>query len=195
MPSPTQAGGQFTPRLHNQVYPFIYPSKFKATLDSQVILITGSVGTLGQALAESFAVAGANLWLVYNRTAPPQSLRDRCLGLGASSVTNVQCDVASYAECLTLTKRLLDKEGKVDVLVNNAGANSLGPVCLRGGSLILRLRTAEAYCQANNTGRLTSSIPGILNNLFMSSTSTSTGPSISCDFCCQASERGAVDGY
>ncbi len=29
------------PRLHNEVYPFIYPSKFKGTFEGKVVVITG----------------------------------------------------------------------------------------------------------------------------------------------------------
>jgi hypothetical protein len=32
---------QFPPRLHNDVYPFIYPSKFKGSLQDKVAIITG----------------------------------------------------------------------------------------------------------------------------------------------------------
>jgi NAD(P)-dependent dehydrogenase (short-subunit alcohol dehydrogenase family) len=71
-----------------------------------ILYDVGSAGTLGQALAESFAVAGANLWLVYNRTPPSELLKDRCLSLGARSVKNVQCDVASLKECRSLSQRV-----------------------------------------------------------------------------------------
>lgn len=32
---------QFPPRLHNDVYPFIYPKKFQGSLRDKVTLITG----------------------------------------------------------------------------------------------------------------------------------------------------------
>ncbi|OIW22844.1 NAD(P)-binding protein [Coniochaeta ligniaria NRRL 30616] len=121
-------GTQFPPRLHNDLYPFIYPKKFQASLQDKVTIITGSAGTIGKALAECFAVAGAKLVLVYNRTRPPPEFEERCRSLGARGVTLVQCNVADLQGCKSLVQKTLEAEGKVDILVNNAGANSLGPM-------------------------------------------------------------------
>lgn len=30
-----------TPRLHSDVYPFIYPAKYRGALDDQVVVVTG----------------------------------------------------------------------------------------------------------------------------------------------------------
>jgi len=35
---------QRTPRIHNEIYPFIYPSKFEGVLRDKVTLITGIAG-------------------------------------------------------------------------------------------------------------------------------------------------------
>ena len=130
MPS-EPAVAQYPPRLHNEVYPFIYPSKFRGSLQGKVTLITGrymtgvvifqgssqlltsspgSAGTIGQALAESFAVAGANLVLVYNRTKPPTELSERCTRFGASAVTFVQCNVSDLESCEGLVKQVRPHE-------------------------------------------------------------------------------------
>ncbi|KAB5559600.1 hypothetical protein GE09DRAFT_61438 [Coniochaeta sp. 2T2.1] len=122
---------QFPPRLHNEVYPFIYPKKFQGSLHDKVTIITGAAGTIGKALAECFAVAGAKLVLVYNRTRPSLEFEARCASLGARGVTLIQCNVADLEGCKSLVAQVVDTEGKVDILINNAGANSLGPVSLR----------------------------------------------------------------
>ncbi|KAK1771921.1 NAD(P)-binding protein [Phialemonium atrogriseum] len=119
---------QYPPRLHNDVYPFIYPSKFKGSLQGKVAIITGAAGTIGQGLAESFAVAGATLVLVYNRTKPSEALLDRCRTFGASAISTLQCNVSQLENCEKLVQQVLDSQGKVDILVNNAGANDLGPL-------------------------------------------------------------------
>lgn len=85
---------QSTPRFRTDVYPFIHPSKFRASLQDKVTIITGAAGAIGQGLAESFAVAGARLVLTYNRTPPPQGLKERCEELGAAGVEFEKCDVA-----------------------------------------------------------------------------------------------------
>ncbi|AEO67846.1 uncharacterized protein THITE_2049423 [Thermothielavioides terrestris NRRL 8126] len=122
------AAPQFVPRFRSDVYPFISPSKFRGSLKDKVAIITGTAGAIGQALAESFAVAGAKLVLTYNKTVPPPALTERCLRFGAGAVEFVQCDVAQLEGCEALVRKTLDLHGRVDILVNNAGANGLGPM-------------------------------------------------------------------
>ncbi|KAK3391478.1 hypothetical protein B0T20DRAFT_423838 [Sordaria brevicollis] len=124
--STTTKPPQFAPRSHNDVYPFILPKRFRGALKDKVTIITGSAGTIGQALAECFAVAGAKLVLTYNNTPPPTTLKERCVNLGASDVSFVKCNVAELKGCEDLVKQVLQTQGKVDILINNAGANSLG---------------------------------------------------------------------
>ncbi|KAK1753393.1 hypothetical protein QBC47DRAFT_453283 [Echria macrotheca] len=119
---------QFIPRFRTDVYPFIAPSKFRGALQDKVAIITGATGTIGQGLAESFAVAGAKLVLTYNRTPPPSSLTERCVKFGASSIDFVSCDVSSLEGCEALVQRALQLHGRIDILINNAGANSLTPM-------------------------------------------------------------------
>lgn len=42
MESSEQVKNEFPPRLHNEVYPFIYPKKFKGSLQDKVAIITGT---------------------------------------------------------------------------------------------------------------------------------------------------------
>ncbi|KAH6623790.1 hypothetical protein F5144DRAFT_584317 [Chaetomium tenue] len=122
------APAQFTPRFRTDIYPYIYPSKFRGSLQGKVAIITGAAGAIGQALAESFAVAGAALVLTYHRTPPPAELQERCVRFGAAAVEFVKCDVSALEGCEGLVGKALELHGKVDILVNNAGVNGLGPL-------------------------------------------------------------------
>lgn len=124
-----------TPRLHSDVYPFIYPTKYRGALDDQVVIVTGrkrsflasgtlegtplpaeaepmadmsrpagSAGALGHAAAECFAVAGARLVLVHNRT-PPAS-KEHFEALGARDAIALRCDVADLSSCEELVRRV-----------------------------------------------------------------------------------------
>ncbi|KAK1833435.1 hypothetical protein QBC39DRAFT_254572 [Podospora conica] len=123
-PSPP---AQFIPRFRTDVYPYIAPSKFRGSLKDKVTIITGAVGVIGKGLAESFAVAGAKLILTYNNTPPPPDFSARCLELGATSVEFVKCNVASLEGCEELVNQTITTHGTIDILINNAGANGLGP--------------------------------------------------------------------
>ena len=67
---------------------------------------TGSAGTIGKALAECFAVAGAKLVLVYNRTRPSPEFEEKCRDLGARGVTLIQCNVADLQGCRSLVQKV-----------------------------------------------------------------------------------------
>ncbi|TDZ14519.1 11-beta-hydroxysteroid dehydrogenase-like 2 [Colletotrichum orbiculare MAFF 240422] len=118
---------QRKPRLHNEVYPFIYPSKFKGSLKGEVAVVTGSTGTIGRAVAECFSTAGASLVLTYNRTPPSEAFRQTCLQLGAGAVTFIQCNVSNLESCRNLIEQTEQQFEKVDILINNAGVEGVGP--------------------------------------------------------------------
>ncbi|KAK8092081.1 Dehydrogenase reductase SDR family member 7B [Apiospora hydei] len=63
----------------------------------------GSAGAIGQAIAECFAVAGAKLVLVFNRT--PPAAKEHFTGLGAADVLAVQCNVAELPSCEELVRQ------------------------------------------------------------------------------------------
>ncbi|KAK7918266.1 hypothetical protein PG985_010140 [Apiospora marii] len=193
------------PRLHNDVYPFIYPSKFRGSLQGKVALITGSAGAIGQAVAECFAVAGAKMVLAYNQTQP--ATKEHFTGLGAADVLAVQCNVAELPSCEELVRQALEAFGTVDILVNNAGANGLEPmhvqspdsfihdlaVNLHGPYYLMRLlmpgmRVKRSGCVLNITSRA-----GVLPNVpFSTSYHASKAALINLTGCVQS--EADVDG-
>ncbi|KAH7258859.1 uncharacterized protein BKA55DRAFT_638480 [Fusarium redolens] len=100
--------GQQPPRIHNEIYPFLHPLKFRNSLKGQVVLITGALGTIAGAVAESFATAGASLFLSDIGSSLADSTKERLLYLGADAVHYSRCDATSTV-------------GEVDVLINGAG--------------------------------------------------------------------------
>jgi uncharacterized protein len=84
------------------------------------VLITGASRGIGEALAHSFAEAGAIVALVARTE---DSLRALAAELGG---TARPADLSDSKQVATLIQRVEDEAGPIDVLVNNAGIESTG---------------------------------------------------------------------
>lgn len=85
------------------------------------VLITGASGTIGRGLSLSFAKAGYDVGVHYNRnreSAEEVANEVRALGVKASIVTGSVAKQSDIAAMFEILKREL---GGVDVMVNNAG--------------------------------------------------------------------------
>jgi len=88
-----------------------------AGFDGRVAIVTGGAGGIGLAVGRRLAAAGAKVVLVDLRR-DAVSAAAESLGPGA---TAVQADVGSAAEVEGLVARTLEREGRIDILINNAG--------------------------------------------------------------------------
>lgn len=88
-----------------------------ALLAGKKVLITGALGTLGQALVARYAGEGAQVFAWDRPTAPnPQEALDKIV----SGVTFIGCDLNDLAATEATATALADKVGGFDILVNNA---------------------------------------------------------------------------
>ena len=88
---------------------------------SKVALITGATRGIGKQIAITLAREGFDIAVNY-RTAN-DSLNEtieEIEGYGVKCI-GVQGDVAVYEDCENMTKQVIEKFGRIDVLVNNAG--------------------------------------------------------------------------
>lgn len=85
---------------------------------SKIILITGGSSGIGKSIGEFLL---AKNFTVYGTSRNPDNYPDSKINLVALDVTKPD----SIAACV---REVLDKEGKIDVLVNNAGAGINGPI-------------------------------------------------------------------
>jgi 3-oxoacyl-[acyl-carrier protein] reductase len=96
-------------------------------LSGRVALITGAGRGFGQAIAEVFLEAGADLALNY------RSSRAGCEALAAQARTNgrrallVQADVTDAAATEAMVEEVIAEFGRIDILVNNAGVMNVQP--------------------------------------------------------------------
>jgi short-subunit dehydrogenase len=96
-------------------------------LYGKTVLITGSSRGLGLALAEEFAHQGCNVVICARDQEELARARQQIERLGAEIVA-VPCDVCKQKEVEHLVNVARDNFGRVDVLVNNAGIISVGPL-------------------------------------------------------------------
>lgn len=95
-------------------------------LDGKVVLITGAAGGIGQALAAAFARERVRLLLVDRAAEPLQALAAQLQS--GCEVTPLVCDLNDDAAVAQLAGQLRTSHGRVDVLLNNAGAEYPTPL-------------------------------------------------------------------
>jgi short-subunit dehydrogenase len=89
-------------------------------LHDKVIVITGASSGFGEAIARRCASEGARVVLAARSAEKLEQLAKE-LGDGASRALAIPTDVASDGDVARLAAGTLDRFGRVDVLVNNAG--------------------------------------------------------------------------
>src|SRR5947209_9085331 len=86
----------------------------------EIVVVTGGSRGLGLEIAHAFGYAGAQVVITARRelwlTEAEKSLKDSSI-----SVYALTCDVADAASVEQTVQQVLEKCGKIDVLVNNAG--------------------------------------------------------------------------
>ena len=90
-------------------------------LEGSVIVVTGSATGLGSAIARAAAAQGARLLINYTRSQPEaEATAQACRDAGAEALV-CRGDVSQDADCRNLAATALEKWGRIDGLVNNAG--------------------------------------------------------------------------
>ena len=87
-------------------------------MQKKVVVITGASSGIGRALAKKYAGEGWNLVLAARRIDRLQELEKE---LGHVEVLSVKTDVSIETDCKNLIEKAIEKFGKINVLINNAG--------------------------------------------------------------------------
>jgi 3-oxoacyl-[acyl-carrier protein] reductase len=92
----------------------------------KVALVTGSATGVGAAAAQMLAQRGYDLVINYSRSqAEAQATEAACRAAGADTLL-LQGDVAQDADCRALAAAAIERWGRIDALVNNAGISVFG---------------------------------------------------------------------
>jgi short-subunit dehydrogenase len=86
----------------------------------KIIWITGASSGIGEALACAFANEGAKLILSARRMEELERVKKKC-NLGDDRCMILPLDLSETSEIDSLTKKVLEKFSRIDVLVNNGG--------------------------------------------------------------------------
>jgi NADP-dependent 3-hydroxy acid dehydrogenase YdfG len=98
-------------------------------IEDKVVVITGASSGLGEAAARLLAQRGAKLMLAARREARLRAVSDE-IDQAGGTVTYRVTDVTDRAQVRRLADAALERYGRIDVLVNNAGLMPLSPLDL-----------------------------------------------------------------
>ena len=90
-------------------------------MKGNVVIITGASKGIGAELARQLAARGAHLALAARDVDALEQVAAECVALGGRAEV-IAADVASQEDCKRLVERTVAAFGRIDTLVNNAGA-------------------------------------------------------------------------
>lgn len=115
---------------------FLVTSTQAFSLNGKTVLVTGSAGGIGKGIAKLFAEQGAKI-IVHYHTREEEAKRfeeelgpEQCLGILHCDFRNISSIPTFFerAKNLCANDKQGDSSGKIDVLVNNAGAITKAPL-------------------------------------------------------------------
>ena len=89
-------------------------------LKGKVAVVTGGAGLYGRQIVEALAAAGATIYMASRNKAKNEEVAAEIMQTIGGTVYAEEVDLLNEASMLSLCDRIYEREGKVDVLVNNA---------------------------------------------------------------------------
>lgn len=123
-----------TAHVHNDTYPAISPLNFDLT--SRAVFITGATRGLGQAMAVSFARAGASKIAIAARSDASETVEAvkaaaKEAGKPEPQILALKVSVSETESVNAAAEEIKEKFGRLDVVINNAGV-----LAARGTSIV-----------------------------------------------------------
>jgi sorbitol-6-phosphate 2-dehydrogenase len=96
--------------------------------DGQTIIVTGSASGIGQGIAREFAASGGNVVIADLNYAGAQKTAAELVKDHGVQALPVETDVTRKASTQALAAKVMERFGRIDVLVNNAGITYAAPL-------------------------------------------------------------------
>ncbi|CAH0402588.1 unnamed protein product [Chilo suppressalis] len=112
------------------------------SFNNKVVVVTGSSSGIGAATAVAFAKEGASVTIVGRNETKLSAVAAQCAADGNEPLV-LKADVSKDEDCKRIIQSTIEKFGKIDVLVNNAGIAKFGS--LTDGTLM------KTYDEVMNT--------------------------------------------
>jgi NAD(P)-dependent dehydrogenase (short-subunit alcohol dehydrogenase family) len=97
------------------------------SLRDKAVLITGGSRGLGLVLARQICAAGGKVALIA-RDAEELGRAKADLTRRGGRVLTLQCDLFNTEQIRSAVRQIIDRFGKIDILINNAGIIEVGPL-------------------------------------------------------------------
>lgn len=87
----------------------------------QVAIVTGASSGIGEAITEQLAARGAHVAMAARRVERLEALAERLRGEGYGETLTAACDVREATQVEALVRQTLERWGRLDILIANAG--------------------------------------------------------------------------
>ncbi|MDD5014607.1 MAG: glucose 1-dehydrogenase [Atribacterota bacterium] len=114
-------------------------------VDNKIALITGGNKGIGRACALALANAGANIVITARDFDELEKVKKEIEILGSEVIT-LKFDITEFSRVPEIIKVIIDKFGKIDILINNAG------ICFRELALEVSEKTWDSTFDVNLKG-------------------------------------------
>ena len=95
-------------------------------LKDKVAIVTGGSFGIGRGAAEAFAQEGARVALVARNKEDLDRVANEISTATGADVTGIPTDVTVESQVQSMVKQVIERWGRVDALVNNAGSGNAG---------------------------------------------------------------------
>lgn len=123
-------------------------------LHSKVAVVTGGTGVLGNTMCKSLAQSGASVVILGRRKEAADQLAKEIINNGGNAL-GVSADVLNKEQLISAREIILEKFGKIDILINGAGGNLPGAVVMPDKTIFdLNINDFKSVVDLNLTGSL-----------------------------------------